>query len=474
MSEIKNDLWRLGSFTVDPTAAKLLHDGKPSRLSHRSFCVLVALLEASGQVVTKEELIRKGWETPHVDDSNLTHSITELRRVLAAGFGEETVIETVPRLGYRLTVPSSRNVPEPPRQFARGFPPSHFARAAGLILLTAACAGAGYFIWSRMRAVEEKQALYQEAMFQVRQRGTTSLRRATELFQKGMARFPGDGRFLGGFAETMVLQRTVNHELALETARKAVSLSPDCPQCHAVLGFILFSRHYRWEEGEQQLRAALNLDGANTQAMLWLTLLHLGRNQPAQALTQIDEAISIEPRSPNLRSAKAGVLYAMGHYQSCLNESELAQSLQPKFNLALGWTSKCHLALGQAIPFLDAVARSRAVWLEASEDWREREHMDLLQEFQRGGMEAVHKRILNYGTGKGAGLVPFDQAVSYASIGAFDAAFTLLESERDRHSRDMIFLQIVPAFKPMHAQPRWKALLASINLISPAGKSQTR
>jgi DNA-binding winged helix-turn-helix (wHTH) protein/Tfp pilus assembly protein PilF len=468
MSLETREFWELGPYTLEVHTGQIVLNREVVKVGLRCFSVLVALARAEGAVVNKEDLLRAGWGTPHVDDSNLTHCITELRRVLALGFGDQTAVETLPRFGYRLAIPARRKPIPAPAPLPIPWPAIRSRRqvwlaVAGLLLLAASSAAA-YISWSRMRQEHESTAHYQDALAALRHRGPQSLSKAAELFRRGIRLYPSDGRFYAGLAETMVLQRSVNHNLALDTARRAVALSPESAHGHAVLGFLHFSRLYDWVNGERELRVALEFDPRDTQAMLWMTLLHLGRKEIEQAEAQINRALAIDPNSPNLHSARAGVYYAAGKYDACVLESDLTISLQQDFPMAHAWRAKCHMAADRPVAFIDAITRARAVWMNADEAWREAAHQELMDEFKRGGIHAVHRKLLNYSTETGSGLVAFDQAISFASLGEADAALDLLEQVFERKSRDMIFLQIVPAFKPLHGTERWNRMLASMNL----------
>jgi Transcriptional regulatory protein, C terminal len=61
---------------------------------------LLALLEAAGNVVGKEELITRVWPDTYVGDGSLARNISVLRKALG-----EDVIETLPRRGYRIKLP---------------------------------------------------------------------------------------------------------------------------------------------------------------------------------------------------------------------------------------------------------------------------------------------------------------------------------------------------------------------------------
>jgi Tol biopolymer transport system component/DNA-binding winged helix-turn-helix (wHTH) protein len=83
----------------------LQRDGRSLPLPPKTAELLLALLEAHGHLVTKEELIDKIWPDTFVEESNLTYHIHVLRRALSDGSEGQPHIETVPRRGYRFVAP---------------------------------------------------------------------------------------------------------------------------------------------------------------------------------------------------------------------------------------------------------------------------------------------------------------------------------------------------------------------------------
>ena len=94
--------YSFGNLLLDLREGLLLRDGLPVPLTPKAFETLVALVENSGHVLSKDELMKKVWPDSFVEENNLSQNISQLRRALQAA-GEEAshYIETVPRRGYR-------------------------------------------------------------------------------------------------------------------------------------------------------------------------------------------------------------------------------------------------------------------------------------------------------------------------------------------------------------------------------------
>jgi DNA-binding winged helix-turn-helix (wHTH) protein len=86
-----------GRFSVLPQRRELLAEGRPLELGGRAFDVLMALIQASGAVVSKDALIERVWPDRIVEENSLQAQISALRRAFAA---DRDLIRTVAGRGY--------------------------------------------------------------------------------------------------------------------------------------------------------------------------------------------------------------------------------------------------------------------------------------------------------------------------------------------------------------------------------------
>ena len=89
-----------GRFRVLLRRRQLLADGGPVELGTRAFDLLLALLEADGLLVTKEQLLSRVWPGITVSQENLKVQVSALRKALGA---DRDVIRTEFGRGYRFT-----------------------------------------------------------------------------------------------------------------------------------------------------------------------------------------------------------------------------------------------------------------------------------------------------------------------------------------------------------------------------------
>src|SRR5215470_4746565 len=103
VEETSGRVWRFGDYEFDELARELRVKGTSVELEAKPLEVLLQLLLHAGEVVTKEELLESVWPDVMVVDGSLATAVSKLRK--AMGDENHPAVVTVPRIGYRLSVP---------------------------------------------------------------------------------------------------------------------------------------------------------------------------------------------------------------------------------------------------------------------------------------------------------------------------------------------------------------------------------
>src|SRR5436190_1525780 len=104
-------IFAFGPFRLLAAQRLLLEGDTPVRLGSRAFDILAALVERSGEVVAKQELIARAWPQTFVEETNLKMQVSALRRALGDGQGGHRYVATVPGRGYNFVAPVHRDEP---------------------------------------------------------------------------------------------------------------------------------------------------------------------------------------------------------------------------------------------------------------------------------------------------------------------------------------------------------------------------
>lgn len=172
---------RFGEFELDLRTGELRTNGQRLILQEKPFQLLRALLERPGEMVSRDELIKRLWPSgTFIDfDLGLNKTVNRLREALNDSAEQPHFIETFPKRGYRFVAPVTRNgagLAEPPMvdslatdssvigQPAAKQPSSRrFLLPLGIVLGVACLVAAA--LWMRHRNARSPEPVFQRLSF---------------------------------------------------------------------------------------------------------------------------------------------------------------------------------------------------------------------------------------------------------------------------------------------------------------------
>ena len=101
MTDQTREAARFGRVQLSPRRRELVVDGVPVPVGGRAFDILELLVEAQGDLVTKDEIMRRVWPGAVVEENTLQVHVSALRKALG---GDRWLIRTVSGRGYRLVI----------------------------------------------------------------------------------------------------------------------------------------------------------------------------------------------------------------------------------------------------------------------------------------------------------------------------------------------------------------------------------
>lgn len=100
--DTKPAILRVGDIELDPGAHRVKKDGEPLELTLKEFMLLEYFMRHPNEVVNREDLLTHLWDFNYESFSNVIDvHIKNLRRKLGST-GEDSILETVRGIGYRL------------------------------------------------------------------------------------------------------------------------------------------------------------------------------------------------------------------------------------------------------------------------------------------------------------------------------------------------------------------------------------
>jgi DNA-binding winged helix-turn-helix (wHTH) protein/Tol biopolymer transport system component len=98
---VEGCVYEFGSFQLDSRERLLLRDGKVIPLTPKVFDTLLLLVQNSGHLVLKDDLMTAVWPDSFVEEANLSQNVSVLRKALGDTTQNPRYIVTVPGQGYR-------------------------------------------------------------------------------------------------------------------------------------------------------------------------------------------------------------------------------------------------------------------------------------------------------------------------------------------------------------------------------------
>ncbi|MDZ7639326.1 MAG: winged helix-turn-helix domain-containing protein [Bryobacterales bacterium] len=457
---------RFGEAEWEPSTRRLTVRGVPAKIPWRSAECLAILVEAAGEVVSKEELQERIWAGALMEDSNLAHAVATIRKSLDPAPGGGSYIDTVARMGYRLAVPveteseSLANVEANPP--ARRFP-LRFTVLLALLLTLAV--SASFFILARQQKRMRADTLVREGLLHLRRGNLAEGAKATPLFEEALSIVPDYAPALAGLAEAAARYGKGSFSATAELARKAVQSDPGCGECKAILGFVLMSRVWAWDEAGRYLRESIAMDSRVVQRRLWYGywLSIQGRLDEAEAEAQT--AISLEPARAHAHSLLASVRFFGGRYSESVAESQAALNLDPMHTAGYQWLERSHMMLGNDLEAIRVRAQHIGTWggwtLPQQVDYSDQRRTIWLRSGRRGVAQAYLDEVSDPMPKE---TKRYERALWKMWIGDNQGALEELEAAVVSKPYNVVYVAVDPAFRPLHGDARFQQVLRGVGL----------
>ncbi|MEP7366332.1 MAG: winged helix-turn-helix domain-containing protein [Acidobacteriota bacterium] len=455
--------YRVGAYTVDAARKHVSRDGTEVVLPWRCFEALLLLVEAGGETVGREAFFQHLWPGLAVEESSLAKCISQLRRALPAAEGERELIETLPRVGYRLAAPVE--------YLANDISPDHLPTPAApalkrslwraLVIVVAVAVGAGWAwrSYSERQRFATAEARLHAAQEMTRKRDRESVAASIRLHQEAIAINPNYAAAYASLAQTMnknlpFLGGRTPQEI-VSIAERSVQLDPSCLSCRISYGFFLFYHGWRWSEAERQLREAQRMSGGDADSHANLAMLLAATGRQSEALSEIDKAIRISPYRAGWHAIRSSVLYFSGEYNQSILASQRAIALDSGYTAAYDWQSRAYSMSGRLHEGVRTLVPVRFA-----------EHIGRLDAaYKRGGVQAELRELTDLTAGEAKRKMQcWRRDIWFTQQGEIEKALDEIEACYEIHNVNLAWIAVDPALQPLHEQPRFRSIVGQMGL----------
>jgi DNA-binding winged helix-turn-helix (wHTH) protein/tetratricopeptide (TPR) repeat protein len=462
--------YRVGQYVVDPTARKVLLDETPVEMPWRCFEALRMLIEARGQLVDRNALFGALWPGIQVEETSLTKVMTQLRRVLANGDEAPGIVETVPRLGYRLRVPvetlprieaaeeQNQVVDAGSSRRSPGLRRSAVALAvfaAALVVLL--CAPAVRKEWNRRAMAAKAEQLAEEASRLKRMGDPASMKSAVEALIRATELNPRGANHFAMLAQLLTSgpDAAITKVAGREAAERAVALDPNCSSGHGTLGFLLFAYFWDWEKAEFHLQEAQRLSRGSSGLSVYTAMFLSTQRRLEEALRQVEEGLRRTPYFATGHEVRSMILLFLGRYSEALQAAGRALSIKPRSTS--GWDARANalLLMGREREAVDS-------WVEAY--WGPHAG-EVEREFRDKGLSGALTRMMELSLDEKSRRVQSIRRARWKTyLGDFEGALDELDVAFANHHFSLMYVNSDPFFKPIRETERFQQLIARMGL----------
>lgn len=317
----------IGPVTVQPSTRSIVRGSRHEILEPKVMQVLVALGQAAGQVVSRDDLVEACWNGRIVGDDAINRVIGRLRRT-AGGIGTEVfAIDTITRVGYRLRTLNGNALEEPERDGPAATAGPRLSRRDVLVGATAAAglAVGGWFFWRRPSTEGDLSpataAIVEQARIAMAQDTREGQNQAIALFRRVIDDSPdyadGWGLLACTYAWTSHFRQSSEAEVlrdrAHAAARQAMAIDP--VNGLAIAGATLARPVFgNWLPISRDLRRAVAKEPATYELTLSLAKVLSQVGRTGEALRYISANAPLQP-IPTYYYNRAQLLWSVGQME---------------------------------------------------------------------------------------------------------------------------------------------------------------
>lgn len=301
----------------------------------------------------------------------------------------------------------------------------------------------------------------------VERRDAPAMLASIERFERAVALDPRFARAWAGIAEawlelpnyTADIDQQVVRRRASAAATRAIMLEPDSPEALAILGWNLLLHDYDWDGAEQALRAALQIEPSNVNALHWYSHVLSWSGKHDDAIAAAELAVQADPLSPLMAINLSYILMDARRWDASLAVAEplLTAGSYPSLlgNLWLGSlrARQPQRATLQLLDWAAATGRDRQAAAELGE---------LIVQAQEDGVAAsLSAELVDR-----LQLVGSEIPEIFAALGDTEGTIAAL-SDANRTGagfRSLLSLKINPSYDFIREDPRFEALLVEVGL----------
>ncbi len=260
------------------------------------------------------------------------------------------------------------------------------------------------------------------------------------------------------YAAVGLFPRSLVMEQAKDAAQMAIKIDHSLGEAHAELAWTRIYQDFAWEEGEKELRYALQLNPNYAKGHLRYSLLLTFTRRHEEAITEVKRAMALDPLSSEYWMWLGRMYLYARKYDLAIEELNRYHSNYPDSDYCLRYLSMACLQEGMKKEALETLSKV---------DSKGKDPLDGYIYGLAGETEKA-REVLNYrlALSRKRYVNITDFTMIYAGLGEYDKALDSLEQAFERREGWLMLLQVEPMYDSLRNNPRFKAIQEKMNFPS--------
>ena len=311
--------------------------------------------------------------------------------------------------------------------------------------------------------------LYLIGRYQMTTRSEKGLQSAISTFEDSLKKDANFALAYVGMADALALLNLYSidppgdaYSKARGNVLRALEIDPNLAEAHANLAYIKFFHERDRSGSELEFRRAIQVNPSFAQAHHWFALTLAAKGETIDAVTEIETAKRLDPRSAAIRAAAGVVHFQTGDFKKALEESNAGLAIDERTIPAYKVKRWAYTTLGDRLNAEECL-RSEIAYVGGEPNDAGWQVIAIQIEAINGNKtelaERLNRVVADPSVGKNPFVFAFEIALAYNALGNKDKALDWLERSGEAGGHSFNFLQVDPRLFNLRDEPRFAAMV---------------
>jgi adenylate cyclase len=315
----------------------------------------------------------------------------------------------------------------------------------------------------------EAYNLYLKGRYFWNERTEEGVNKAIRYFEEALGSDPNFAKAYTGLADCYLILAdygwmvpAVAGEKARQNAKRALEIDDSLAEAHASLGLFHINHGWNFEEGEKELKKAMELNPNYVPAYHWYGVLLNFERKYDEGMVVIRRALALDPFSLVIRQSVGVTLFGLGRHQEALDMLKRVEEESPGLPSVHYWQAMVNLAESK---YPEAIEEAKKE--VKFDNFDPSAQLDLAFAYSEAGDKKEATRILDEVLEKtDVYYSPCSIGLAMLSLGKTAEGERWLERALEQHDSALLYFRCVPVYSKYASSPEGKKVDMRMGITS--------